>query len=168
MSQSIEVSEVERIVDQLDREHSGDPWHGSSLKEILRGVAHTQASAKPLPGAHSIWEVVLHVTSWKNEVRKRLSGAPASVPEDGDWPAVGEPSPARWAETLSRLEAAHRNLVDAVRAMPEDKLARTTNDQRDAAIGSGVSYYVLLHGVAQHDAYHAGQIALLKKGVPSS
>jgi hypothetical protein len=45
---------------------------------------------------------------------------------------------------------------------------RWTNDQRDAAIGSGVSYYVLLHGVAQHDAYHAGQIAMLKKGVPSS
>jgi hypothetical protein len=26
-----------------------------------------------------------------------------------------------------------------------------------------VSYYVLLHGIAQHDAYHGGQIALLKR-----
>jgi uncharacterized damage-inducible protein DinB len=30
-------------------------------------------------------------------------------------------------------------------------------------MGAGVSHYELLHGIVQHDAYHAGQIAVLKK-----
>ena len=37
--------------------------------------------------------------------------------------------------------------------------------QRDPALGVGVTYYELLHGVVQHDVYHAGQIAILKKGI---
>jgi uncharacterized damage-inducible protein DinB len=44
-------------------------------------------------------------------------------------------------------------------------LSAPTNDQRDAETGQGVSHYVLLHGIVQHDVYHAGQIALLKKAV---
>ena len=38
---------------------------------------------------------------------------------------------------------------------------------RDRSLGSGVSRYVSLHGLVQHHAYHAGQIALLKKALAS-
>jgi hypothetical protein len=50
-----------------------------------------------------------------------------------------------------------------VAALPEEKLFEATNDPRDRPLGAGVSYYVLLHGIVQHDVYHAGQIAILKK-----
>jgi uncharacterized damage-inducible protein DinB len=107
---------------------------------------------------------VLHITAWKNEVRRRLSGAPAGDPEEGDWPEVGDATPERWRAALDRLDAAHRSLVDAIRALPEARLSEPTNDPREGPPGKGVSYYVLLHGVVQHDVYHAGQIAVLKKG----
>jgi uncharacterized damage-inducible protein DinB len=132
--------------------------------EILRDVSAAQAAARPLEYAHSIWELVLHITGWKREVTKRLSGRAATLPEDGDWPEVGEPTPSRWAETLSRLDATHRQLVNAIRALPQEKLFEATNDTRDRAAGAGVLHYVLLHGLIQHDVYHAGQIAILKKG----
>ena len=67
-------SEVSRLVDQLEREHSGEPWHGQPLGDILSGITHRQAAARPLAGGHTIWEIVLHLTAWKNEVRKRLGG----------------------------------------------------------------------------------------------
>ena len=158
------MNEIARIVDQLEREHSGDPWHGSPLSEILQGVSHTEAAARPLADAHSIWELVLHVTGWKNEVRHRLAGAPAAEPTDGDWPAPGEPSPERWIEARQNLELAHRLLVSAVKEFPEPNLFIPTNDQRERSLGVGVTYYELLHGIVQHDVYHAGQIAILKKG----
>jgi uncharacterized damage-inducible protein DinB len=157
------MPEIARIIDQLEREHDGDPWHGSPLRAILNGIDATRAAAAPIAGAHSIWEIVLHVTGWKNEVARRLTGAPAGEPADGDWPAVGQVSEVRWTQALERLEAAHRNLVAGVNALPEQRLFEPTNDQRDRALGVGVSYYVLLHGIVQHDVYHAGQIALLKK-----
>jgi uncharacterized damage-inducible protein DinB len=156
-------SEISRIVDELAREHDGDPWHGSPVLHILEGIGATQAAARPIEDAHSIWELVLHITAWKNEVRRRLSGAPAAMPEEGDWPRIGEPSEARWRDARVRLQKAHAELTAAVRRIPEERLYEPTNDPRDRSLGAGVSYYVLLHGIVQHDVYHTGQIAILKK-----
>jgi len=157
------MSEIDRIVDQLEREHDGDPWHGSPLSAILAGLTASDAALRPLPGAHSIWELVLHLTAWKKEVRRRLSGAPASLPEDGDWPDVGDPTQERWDAATARLEDAHRRLLSDIRGMPESRLFQATNDPRDRPTGAGASFYELLHGLVQHDVYHSGQIALLKK-----
>jgi uncharacterized damage-inducible protein DinB len=159
------MSEISRIIDELEREYDGDPWHGSPLVALLEGVSASQASANPVANAHSIWELVLHVTAWKNEVRRRLSGAPAGEPQEGDWPEVGEPSDERWHAALERLRRAHRDLLADIQSVPEARLFTPTNDPRDRKTGTGVSYYVLLHGAVQHDVYHAGQIAVLKKGL---
>ncbi|MCA1559131.1 MAG: DinB family protein [Acidobacteria bacterium] len=165
MSQSAKVPEIERLVDQLEREHDGDPWHGSPLRGILHGVTAEQAATMVIPGAHTIWELVLHITAWKGEVRRRLIGAPAAEPLEGDWPAVGATTTERWMQALERLEQTHGTLVSAVREMEESRLYAASTDTRDRPTGSGVSYYVLLHGIVQHDVYHSGQIALLKKGL---
>ena len=157
------MPEIARIVDQLQREHDGDPWHGTPLGAILDGIDAKRAAARPLAGAHSIWELVLHMTGWKNETAKRLRGAIACMPAEGDWPEVGEPTDERWQAAISSLQAAHDGLIAAVKALPDSKLYEPTNDRRSGPLGTGVSYYVLLHGIVQHDVYHAGQIALLKK-----
>ena len=156
------MNEVTRIVDQLEREHAGDPWHGSPVSAILDGITWEQAAARPVAGAHSIWELVLHVAAWKNEVRHRLSGEPAGEPEEGDWPAVRNVGANGWKEAREKLELAHRLLVSAVKEFPEQNLYIPINDARELVAGAGSSYYELLHGIVQHDVYHAGQIALLK------
>ena len=157
------MSEAARLIDQFKRAHDGDPWHGSPIKDILQGVTHEQAARKPPNGAHSIWELVLHVTGWRNEVARRATGAPAAEPAGGDYPAVGEPTAARWKAALAALDASHDNLAGVVRDMSDDRLLEATNDPRNRPLGTGCSYYELLHGIVQHDAYHAGQIAILKK-----
>jgi uncharacterized damage-inducible protein DinB len=157
------MTEITRIVDELEREHAGDPWHGSPLQAILEGIDAARAAARPIPGAHSIWELVLHMTGWKNEAARRLAGAVACMPVEGDWPEAGDPTDERWQAALTRLESAHDGLIAAVKGLPDTRLYEPTNDTRSAPLGTGVPYYVLLHGIVQHDVYHAGQIALLKK-----
>jgi len=100
------MNEVARIVDQLQREHDGDPWHGSPLQAILEGIDATRAAARPIPEAHSIWELVLHMTGWKNETARRLAGAVACMPVEGDWPDVGGQTDESWQAALARLESA--------------------------------------------------------------
>ena len=158
-------TETARILDQLEREHAGDAWHGTPLRELLSGIDYEQASARPLSGAHTIWEIVLHMTAWKNEVGRRLDGAAAGTPREGDWPTPGTPGAQRWREAVGALEEAHRALAAAIARIPDSRLTALTNDKRDRESGGGVSYYVLLHGIVQHDVYHSGQIALLKKAV---
>ena len=162
-------TEIERIVDELEREHGGDAWHGTPLRQILAGIDHTNAMARPHDGVQTIWELVLHMTAWKNEVRRRVGGAPAGSPAEGDWPAPpATPGAQAWYEAVDALEDAHRALVAAVARLGEAQLFAPTNDPRERETGQGVSCYVLLHGIAQHDAYHSGQIALLKKALTRS
>jgi uncharacterized damage-inducible protein DinB len=156
-------AEFDRIIDQLTREFDGDPWHGPSLKAVLNGVTASQAAAKPSPGAHSIWELVLHMTGWKREVASRLRGAEAGEPAAGDWPAVGEPSQARWRAAKDDLARAQTELLDALRALPPARLHRPVRDVRDRRLGTGMTVYQTIYGLIQHDAYHSGQAALVKK-----
>ena len=161
------MSEISRLLDQLHRNHSGDPWHGTAVRDILRGVTGDEAATHVAPHVHTVWELVLHMTAWKREVHKRLIGGPATEPEDGDWPAVGPITSERWTTALGELDAAHVALMEAVRELAESRLFEPTNDPRDRPLGTGVTRYVLLHGLVQHDAYHAGQLALLLKMVRS-
>jgi uncharacterized damage-inducible protein DinB len=150
------VNECERIADQLRRSMDGDAWHGPALRELLKDVPPATAARKPARSAHSIWEILLHVTAWTDAVRRRLLGDPSRLTPEEDWPAVGNPTAAAWIAARDRLEQAHRRLLEEIANVPLDRL--------DQPIVPGASsVYVTLHGLVQHHLYHAGQIALLKK-----
>ena len=150
------MSEVKRTADQLKRAYEGRAWHGPSLREILADVTAQQAARRPVEGAHSIWEITLHISAWEGAVLERLKGRYVEDPEEGDWPAVDDTSDAAWQETLARLESKHMKLRDAVARFEDDKLNAPLAQAKPSA-------YFNIHGVLQHTLYHAGQIALLKK-----
>ena len=158
------VAERDHLLDELRRAWDGDPWHGDSLRRVLQGITAAQASARPIPRAHSIWELVLHLTAWTREVTRRLRDRVAREPLDGDWPVPGS-GEGEWSAALDALSRAQAELLDAVAAFPPAKLDHVVGDERDRPLGAGVTYAVMLHGVSQHLAYHAGQIALLRKSV---
>ena len=66
------MTEVQRIREQFQRAFNGEAWHGPSVLKILDGVTAQQAAAHPIPGAHSIWELTLHIAAWENACRRRL------------------------------------------------------------------------------------------------
>jgi uncharacterized damage-inducible protein DinB len=147
--------ETKRLASQLRRSYEGPAWHGPSLRELLAGVTSVQAAAKPVSGAHSIWELVLHVTAWEREALAAIEGKKyETLAGDKDWPPVGEV----WQAALDDLDSASRSLGTAIRAMPEEKL-------NESVEGTEYNFYFLLHGVTQHNLYHAGQIALLKRAL---
>ena len=56
-------------------------------------------------------------------------------------------------------------LRQTIREFPPGRLAEQVPGTPDE---DPTSFYIMLHGLAQHDAYHAGQIAQLKKAVAAS
>ena len=149
-------SEVERIQNQLQRAFEGDAWHGPSLLELLADVDAAKAATRPIAGAHNIWELVLHITAWDRAVTNRLSGGRGEVPDEENFPVVNDTSEAAWQQTIETLKQDHRSLSEAIGGVEEARL--------DDPIVEGMSsVYSHLHGVIQHDLYHAGQIAILKK-----
>lgn len=154
------MTEIERILDQLKRAYEGNAWHGPSVKEALVGVTAKQACIRPLANAHTIWELVHHIAVWEDVGRRRLQGDPANIPISSpeDWPPADDSSEEGWEQAKVALDRGHQVLVQTIRSVSESRL--------DEPIMEGKSsVYVTLHGVIQHDLYHAGQIAMLKKAL---
>jgi uncharacterized damage-inducible protein DinB len=150
------TNEVGRIQEQLKRAFAGKAWHGPSVLELLADVDATRAAAHPIPGAHSIWELVLHIAAWNKAAVRRLSGDRAQLEDEENFPPVADTSDKAWQQTIENLKRAHRELHYAIESLEESRL--------DQPIIAGMStVYGTLHGVIQHNLYHAGQIALLKK-----
>lgn len=151
------MSEIKRIKSQLRRAYEGEAWHGPSLKELLSDVTAEQAARRPLESTHSIWELVLHINAWERIVRLRLTSEEAvSASDEENFPPVRDTSEEAWKETLVRLGEGNRALRDSIGQLDESQLD-------NIVAGTEYSIYFMLHGVIQHDLYHAGQIALLKK-----
>jgi len=142
------------IREQLEQCFRGPAWHGPSLTEVLAGVGDSAASARPLT-AHSIAEIAAHAAAWKRVVAGWARGGEwQEVPPELDWP-----SPAAWPESRSGLERAHEDLVGLVGDLDAAALSRRVGE---------TSLAQAIFGVAHHDLYHAGQIALLRKAVPGT
>lgn len=150
------MSEVHRIAKQLQRTNQGRAFHGPALEEVLADVSTKTAAARVKGLDHSIWDVVLHVAFWQEEVLRWLRGHGRRPADIEDWPAVAATTEEAWRAALLRLRAANDALRDEVMLLEESRL--------DTPIFEGMSkVYVTLHGIIQHNIYHAGQIALLKK-----
>jgi uncharacterized damage-inducible protein DinB len=150
------VSEGARIADQLRRAFDGSAWHGPGLLELLEDVDAAIAAAKPLPKVHSIWELVLHIAVWDDAALRRLGGNKWQPTGLANFPPVSTPAEAAWRKAMAATKRTHDVLVETVATLPASRLG-------DRVPGKRYDFYHMLHGIVQHELYHAGQIAILKK-----
>src|SRR2546423_3877266 len=150
------MSQIEHTVDQLKRAFDGEAWHGEALMEILEGVDADTAVAHPISGAHSIWELVLHLTTWERVIAHRMKGQALMPSDEENFPPVSVATDAAWREALQKLLTTHADLVQMVSSMNEAQLY-------EPVPGKDYALHFMLTGAVQHAAYHGGQIALLKK-----
>ena len=150
------MTRASKIANRIERTVSGPMWHGPALTDLLDGVPPERAAAKPVPGAHSIWEIVRHITAWAEIVRRRVAGEVVDPTPAQDWPPPHGESHDAWTRDVERLAVIHRELAAAARELQDAQL--------DAMVaGAEYPVSVMLNGVVEHGTYHGGQIALLKK-----
>jgi len=150
------MSEVQRIADQVDCAYREGAWVGVSVRDLFRGLTVAEAAGRPVRGAHSAWEIALHLSWWHDAVGRRIGGETVDYRDDEDWPAIGDASEASWQAAIDRLDRSHVVLVDAVQRLSPARLDELVQDRP-------FTVSVMLHGVAQHNLYHAGQVIMLRK-----
>ena len=150
------TSEASRIADQLRRAFYGSAWHGPAVLELLEDVDAAAAAAKPLKDVHSIWELLLHVEAWDRAAMVRLGGQKCQPQGADNFPPVITPTQSAWRKAVAGAKRTHDSLVQTIVGLPESRL-------RERVPGKRYDFYHMLHGIAQHELYHAGQIAILKK-----
>ena len=152
------MTEIDRITRLLEKTFDRQPWYGSSVMEILKTVNPLIVNQR-IGETHSIAELVEHMISWRTFATKRLQGEEAFQVND----ATNFPSSHTWEDTLKRLHQSQEELLKATKQFPEERLNELVPGNQFR-----YTYYTLLHGIIQHDVYHLGQIALLKKVIESN
>jgi len=150
------MAESHRIAEQLTMAFEGDTWTGRPVRDIVRSFTAASAARTSAPGGKSAWEILAHIVTWLRIARLRLGGQAASPTDAEDFPPIKDRSEAAWRALWTEAEREYRDLADAVRTTPDDRLEAT-------APGQSYPIYHLLHGVIQHSLYHAGQLALLAR-----
>jgi uncharacterized damage-inducible protein DinB len=152
------MEEIALIRDQLQKSFYGEPWYGSSLLELLKDVKPYEAFSKPSENIHTIWEIVLHISAWQKIVLQRLSGKQAEPTLEEDWPPVENSDESSWEKALTKLKESFSALIDYLSNFDDSMLGKNVP-------GKNYTNYFMLHGLVQHNVYHAGQIALLNKSL---
>lgn len=155
----MQANEVVRIAQQMHFAQNGASWHGPNLEEILDGLSAEQAAAHPIEGAHSIWELVLHIKAWRDFGWAMLTGK-ADYDPDVDM-SLNFPSPPsvnaeNWLQSQRELRESCERLSKALEERGDELLSQKVPSRK-------YDFYKLMHGVVQHDLYHAGQMILMKK-----
>jgi hypothetical protein len=151
-------SVIDVLISAIDQAFDRKSWHGTNLRGAIRGLTAKQASWRPAPGRHNVWDIVLHAAYWKYAVRRRLLGEKrGSFPLEGsNWFEPGPPSEPAWRDAVRLLEEVHRSMRAAILDLTPADLGRKAKGGTTTVLG-------LVTGIAAHDLYHAGQIQLLKR-----
>jgi hypothetical protein len=149
------MSEIARITHLLEQIFEGKPYYGPSVLGALEGITANVAAQRPRWSAHSIWDLVAHLTAELDYARAVIEGTAGPwIEGETTWPAITETSDAAWQKAIQDLKKANRGLVRAVKQLDDAIL----NEKPIRVRGP---FYLMLHGTIQHNVYHAGQISLL-------
>lgn len=150
--------EVKLFLRLIDEAYDLKAWHGPNLRGALHGLTARQAAWRPAPGRHNIWELAVHAAYWKYAVRRRMLGEKrGSFAEPGsNWFERSlDRGEKAWRADRALLDQEHRRLRAAVAGLDPQSLWRSEPGRKRALADQ-------ILGVAFHDAYHTGQIRLLK------
>lgn len=159
------MNEIELIVETLRQTFDGRAWYGPSFTDVLNGVDKTQAIERPIKARHTIWEIVNHCTFWMEAVTRALHGeSMPDIESTEDWSKMGK-TDEDWTNAQEKLKKAYEELVNSTKNLNEAQLTQKIHGSYDGQ-PYATAYRRMLHGISDHNTYHAGQIALLRKKTP--
>jgi len=156
------LNEKELIVDVFGQTFDGRAWHGPSFMDVLNGVDKAQASERPIAARHTIWEIVNHCSYWMEAVTGAAHAEKMpDIVSTEDWPQMGETNQ-DWTKAQERLKKAYEELVNSIKGFNTSLFTREIRGAFHGQIYT-ITYRKMLHGISDHNTYHAGQIAILRK-----
>lgn len=150
--------EILQIAEQLKDAYEGEPWFGRSIKEIMTEIDEAIVFEKP-KGQHSILELLWHMITWKEFTLSRLRNdnqIPIKYFEEKDWRELDHSNKTLWKQGLQQFAKLHNELIQAIQQQKDEILLQTVDNRQ-------YDFRKLLYGITQHDIYHLGQIAYIKK-----
>ena len=149
--------EITAIIKSFETTLSGQPWYGRAVFEILEEADESKVNVKPNGTEHSILELLWHMNTWAEFVLAHLekrTEAEIKAVEENDWRKSNTTT--NWKKGIEELKTIHKK-IEAMLNQKEDSFLSEMVPNRQ------FNFRFMLNGLVQHNIYHLGQIAYLKK-----
>ncbi len=153
LNRKLMTMETQNIASLLQKAFVKNAWHGPSVLEVLNTITAEQSTTR-IGTAHTIIELVSHMTAWRTFTTRKLEGDTDYKMTD----ALNFPSSGDWDQVVRELKESQEKLLQALERFPEEKLHEEVPHNT-----YHYTFYTMLHGIIQHDLYHLGQIVVLTK-----
>jgi uncharacterized damage-inducible protein DinB len=143
------------LLDQLATCYDRNGWF-VAVKNAVEGVTAEQAAWKPAGAQHSIWELISHINHDNNTYLQRFQGIEYNSPaanNDETFISVND----SWAAELERFETIMTRWRELLKDAVDAKLDELAPPKNKA------SWATVIANMNTHNAYHGGQILLLRK-----
>ena len=150
--------EIQSIIRNLQNTLNGEPWFGRALYPILEEVDASKVHTKPNGTEHSLIELLYHMITWADFTLKRIQeddDMDMMIFEKMDWRVIN-PKIHTWKKGLAEFKAIHKKIITLLEKK-DDLFLKEKVDYRK------YNFRFLLNGLIQHNIYHLGQIAYIKK-----
>ena len=151
--------ETQYIIKSFESTLNGQPWFGRAAYEILGEIDESKAGIKPAGSDHSMIVLLWHMNTWAEFVLGSLENKTADemkAIEANDWREI-DPKVHTWKKGLEQLKATHNKIIEILNKKDDDSFLSEIVPTRK------FNYRFMLNGLIQHNIYHLGQIAYVKK-----
>lgn len=150
--------EIQAIIRQIENVNSGQPWFGRAVYELLNEIDEAKVNIKPTGKEHSLLELLWHMNTWAAFTLAHLQNKSPEeliIIEENDWRVI-DPEKHSWQKGIEQLKSTHKKIAELLTQKNDDFL-------KDMVPNRKFNFRFMLNGLIQHNIYHAGQIAYLKK-----
>ena len=151
--------ETQYIAKSFEDTLSKQPWFGRAVYEILGEADDSKVHTKPNGTEHSMIELLWHMNTWAEFALGSLENRSAEemkAIEANDWREI-DPKTHTWKKGLEQLKATHNTIVEILTQKTDD------NFLGDIVPLRKFNFRYMLNGLIQHNIYHLGQVAYIKK-----
>jgi len=149
--------ELQSIISNLERVNTGTPWYGRPVFDILDEIDPSIVYKRPNK-QHSLAELLYHMITWADFTLHRVKGdkeKDMTAFEKLDWRKI-DPRVHTWEKGLKKFKDIHKEIVELLN-QEDDTFLKGVVDYRN------YNFRFLLNGLIQHNIYHLGQVAYVKK-----
>jgi len=157
------MDNVPALAAEIRRSVSGETWFGPSPLELLEGIDAAQARQHVEGAVHSIWQLTSHLSVWARYATYRFEGGVPRELDEENWPVPTNDDEHGWSQTREELVDAYERAAEALSTLSVENLDTVDDLTPRDENGEPVTLRRVAAGLAQHAAYHAGQIAVIKQ-----
>ena len=131
-----------------------------AVRNAVAGMTAEQAAWRPEGSDNSIWESLTHLNFYNSAYLQRFKGSGVdtdSTANDDTFVQSERPSAEEWEAEVARYVEVFNEFRELLRSADESKFEETVRDREHRR------WWEVLADLNAHNAYHAGQILLLRK-----